>query len=717
MEYWFSLFVERPDTYCIQKDSGAYERITTPVTDQDLQDHLVGKKTLGIYQLSKTNSVKWICFDFDGANIPEQFDLAKRLYSKLKNEDKIQTTLLEFSGKKGFHVWVFCQEIDAQSAQYWAKEVSDGFGVHEVFPKQTKIGEGYGNCVKLPLAFHRVAKRESQIMNDDFQPMPKEAAIAFLQEFEKLPRFQIPRIVYREIVRTVIEQKQEKKMPRNVTEQLAKGATEGDRHKQTFFIVKDLYNAGFGREEILEYALKFNAVCKPPKPDYLIVGHVNYLLSRPDKYLAKEVRNEDIDLKKVELESSVKYDIVMEAYRKWIYFKKPYAIDLALSVAISRKWSPVPIWIIMVAPSGSGKSELIRPLEDHKANPGTEIMSRITANTFLSGVNPKDQPHTDFGDELQGKPKLFLTYDFAQFVKLDPKEKGQVWAQLRDLYDGFLERKAFNVKKKIQNIKVNWLICSTPIVDSELLVHQELGTRELLYRHSAEEENENDLMDRVWSNTNSMNDMRLELNQIVRAFIDRREEEGERQVEILPAVKDEIKIMAKTISVLRAATETDNYTGELTNFVYPEKPTRLLIQLRALFVALKNLDPLYTDEQALECLRELTISSIHPIRLRIIMELMKTEELSTNEIQKKLSIGYKSVTGQLYTANQLGLVEYREEKDQTEEAAPKNWKKKVWRKTNHEVVEYLAKMNDLEARWISLFAKNYNSTPKTGERV
>ena len=393
--------------------------------------------------------------------------------------------------------------------------------------------------------------------------------------------------------------------------------------------------------------------------------------------------------------------------------KDNQAIDLALATTITRKSNQVPLWIIMIAPSGAGKSELIKPFEDEKQPSTTEVMSKITPNTFLSGVSNTKENYIDFAQTLENNPKLFLTYDFAQFVKMDSKDKAQVWAQMRDIYDGFIERKAgLGVSKKVTNLRINWLICSTPVIDSELLVHQELGTRELIYRFDKDDLNKQDLMQRVWDNSTKQKEMRKELAFFVRSFIDKKESEGLKEIKISEKTKNQIMMMAKTVSVLRAATESDNYTGELTNFVYEEMPTRILLQLKGVYVGLRNLDEKYTDEMALKVMQRLVFSSIHPIRLRIIIELLSAGSISTTDLQKKINIGYKTIKTQLDTATQLGLVTYTQEEENVDyEGIARTTKKKNWMVTDHEVVEYLKKVQNLKDEWVNLFEKQTKTTP------
>jgi len=684
----FEAFVQRKDTYTLQTEGGTYQRITKDITLKTIKDHLEGKKSIGVYQFSKENKLKWICFDFDG-KLNEQKELAKTFAINLKKDGF--SPLIEFSGKKGYHVWIFCNETDGASAKYWAEHISEGFGIHEIFPKQEEIS-GYGNCVKLPLCIHQVSKGRSYFLDENFDELSTIESVEFLQKISKEEKAALPKVIVKETIRTIIRPAAKTEMPSYIQYLINNGAREGERHKGVFILTKELFHHGFAKDEIMQHAQQFNLNCTPPKKEYIITNHVNTLLEYSDRYLAKEI-TEDKSYEEIKDMEKVDYHKVIATYKKWFYLKNDGVIDLALAIAISRKEKMQPLWVIMIAPSGSGKSEFIRPLTDDKQPSTTEIMSKITPNTFLSGISKKRQDHTDFAETLANTPKLFLTYDFAQFIKLDSEKKAQIWAQLRDLYDGFIERKAYDVNKKVENIKVNWIICSTPVVDSEILIHQELGTRELIYRFNSKEIEKKDLMKTIWENSEILEEMRKELKQATRAYIEKRETEGFWKVKIETEVRKELESLSLTIATLRAATESDSYTGELTNFVYEEMPTRILLQMKDLFVSLKNLDKDYPDKKAISILKRIALSSIHPIRLQIILELIKSAPLSTTDIQKRLSIGWKSVITQLYTAKQLNLVDYTELEG--DEGQTRNWKKKSWYLTDHPVTTYLKQIQEI----------------------
>lgn len=698
---YFDLFIMRDDTYAVQKENMQYSRIEEPIKKTLIKRHLQGDTTIGAYQFNSESKCKWICYDFDGEDLNVELDKAKKLYLKLKFEEKVESVLLEFSGKKGYHVWVFCEEIDGSSAKYWAEEVAKGCDVHEIFPKQREVKDKFGNLVKLPLGIHQGTGKRSVLFDDNFVELDINKSMQYLLKFSKNKKHIIDKIIIKEIIRTVVKIQGKTNIPDYIKNMINTGKKEGERHKSVFILTKELYNAGYSEQEILEQVSIFNKNCSPPQPDYIVESHVKYLLRYPERYLTKEIVTEGVSQEDIERISNVTYANVIEIYKKWIYMKDTVPIDIALATAITRKFAEVPLWFIMIAPSGSGKSEIIKPLEDKTQPSSTEVMSRITPNTFLSGVSKKKEDYIDFAETLSNNPKLFLTFDFAQFAKMDSKDKGQLWAQLRDLYDGFIERKAgLGVSKKVDNIKINWLICTTHVIDSELLAQQELGTRELIYRYPIKEVKEQKLMERVWDNSTKLLEMRKELAFTVRRFIENKESEQIKEIDINDTVKSELMNLAKMISVLRAATESDSYTGELTNFVYPEMPTRILLQLKTLFIGLKNLDSRYSDQKALRVLQDVALSSIHPIRLKIIIKLFKEPNISTTALQKKLSIGYKTINTQLYTAKQLGLVDYTEDENEDQY---KQWSKKVWFTTDHDVIKYIKKIKGLETQWNTIF--------------
>ena len=159
-------FIHRKDVFAEQQASGAYFPTRRAITTDDIEKHLRGEKTIGVYCLDKDNIVKWACVDLDDKKNPESLlPEANKIYDSFTEFNRI----LEFSGRKGYHVWIFFKKpIQAKFAQQFVKSGLNriGIGGVEIFPKQTELNEHrkYGNLVKIPMAIHRVSGKKSKIL-------------------------------------------------------------------------------------------------------------------------------------------------------------------------------------------------------------------------------------------------------------------------------------------------------------------------------------------------------------------------------------------------------------------------------------------------------------------------------------------------------------------------------------------------------------------------
>lgn len=167
------------------------------LVDSIIGAHLAGRVTIGIYQLSTTDTVKWICLDIDKDKNALETHSAEELHKNAQEQVRriVSSALLsgvkpvvEDSGNRGYHVWVFFdKEISAAKAQAVGHHVINGVemmaGMNiEVFPKQIST-KSLGNLVKLPLGVHLKSKRRSAFVNREFEPFKDQ-----LKFLEKIPR-------------------------------------------------------------------------------------------------------------------------------------------------------------------------------------------------------------------------------------------------------------------------------------------------------------------------------------------------------------------------------------------------------------------------------------------------------------------------------------------------------------------------------------------------
>jgi hypothetical protein len=156
---------------------------TVPLTPQDVQRHLDGEITLGIYPLADDGTVKWLCFDVDidkGVDIEEAQGRIRQHTTALARVLKAWDIpfLVEYSGSRGYHIWIFFEPVQVLKVyafgRFFERQVEPPAGIHvEVFPKQA-VAKGYGNLIKLPLGKHRKTGSWCGFVDRHFKLLPEQ---------------------------------------------------------------------------------------------------------------------------------------------------------------------------------------------------------------------------------------------------------------------------------------------------------------------------------------------------------------------------------------------------------------------------------------------------------------------------------------------------------------------------------------------------------------
>ena len=180
--------VQREDCFARQNGDGSYALVKSPLTDRVILSHLRGEETIALLPNSN-GTTQWVCVDVDIRRSAAVESVREKLYQLSI------PFLTEFSGRKGFHVWVFfdCAYPNA-SARALGKIICGG---HEVFPKQEKISKGcFGSFIKAPLGKHRVTGEWCLFMDEDLSQIetPYEAleAVPTVDLFDLLERCHQP---------------------------------------------------------------------------------------------------------------------------------------------------------------------------------------------------------------------------------------------------------------------------------------------------------------------------------------------------------------------------------------------------------------------------------------------------------------------------------------------------------------------------------------------
>jgi hypothetical protein len=186
------LFSGRENVYARQwagpGGEGGYSPVREPLTVHVARNHLLGNVTVGVYPLRLDDTVAFFAFDFDItkralARARGSVAEARRLKELVSREARrlhealaaiSVPALLEDSGYKGRHLWIFLEApVPASVVRNFGDLFLRAHGPTapelsvEFFPRQAKAQGGVGNLIKLPLGIHRRSGRRSRLLRSD----------------------------------------------------------------------------------------------------------------------------------------------------------------------------------------------------------------------------------------------------------------------------------------------------------------------------------------------------------------------------------------------------------------------------------------------------------------------------------------------------------------------------------------------------------------------
>ncbi len=275
-------FVQRTDVYARQAEDGKFHPVRKTLGDEVIHRHLIGELTLGLYPYSNSTT-KWICVDIDTLE-PEA---TRRIRDKL-NEHQIPH-LVEFSGKKGFHIWIFVEPACSNRiARTLGKLFADG---NEVFPKQdTVTPDGIGNLIKSPLGKHRVTQKWCLFVDEEFNDLEKP-----YEELVRVQTIDATEVLKKEFPNTWKEitgypispfptssQAPSQLLTKTfspkdcIQHQLLQGVKEGKRNATAIILATELRNQGAKQIQVEKVLLEiWNPKNQPPLPSAEIRQVVN----------------------------------------------------------------------------------------------------------------------------------------------------------------------------------------------------------------------------------------------------------------------------------------------------------------------------------------------------------------------------------------------------------------------------------------------------------
>jgi len=205
----------------------------------------------------------------------------------------------------------------------------------------------------------------------------------------------------------------------------------------------------------------------------------SYMRDRPRLELSSFQEESLAGAKTPEIDPSVTIEDVFRMYDEYLHEPNRMGIEVCMIASLASVFDTDPVWLFLVAPPSSGKTAIISGFR-YLSQPHDTMalfLSHITTHSLVSGMETKRGDPSVFG-QLNGNKMAFFIKDFTTVVSMRDTDKEDIYAQLRDAYDGYTIKSFGNgVKREYNSLKFSLVAGVTELIYDESVNFQALGER------------------------------------------------------------------------------------------------------------------------------------------------------------------------------------------------------------------------------------------------
>lgn len=397
----------------------------------------------------------------------------------------------------------------------------------------------------------------------------------------------------------------------------------------------------------LELAEKFNQLGYS-KDRHILIGAGFPPPTTTTKGKAKAAGTSENVKPKVVDEGVISIEEVITQVQSHLTFDDAAAIHIILGTIAAHEIGEKPPWLFVVAPPSGAKGELISMLRNH---PKTYYLSKLTAHTFVSGLDAKDAVRgEDPSLLLKLKDNILIMKDFTTILSMHMDAKKEIFASLREIYDGEMSER-FGTGQEIDWAgHMSFIAGVTTSIDHQHTLMSSLGPRFLFLRLK-----QPDRIGQINRALAMVGGWKLPLSNSVTNLL--------RQ---LPPIKDTI-FPSTHLSALSALSDIVStarsvvYRGkddDLNEVPEAEMGARVAIQLKHLAIGIANVNK--RQQVEMEDMRKVVrvgFDSIIPKRAWVIQQLARLDRPGIASIRQGSTYSDYMITQALEELILLGVVE------------------------------------------------------------
>jgi hypothetical protein len=267
---------------------------------------------------------------------------------------------------------------------------------------------------------------------------------------------------------------------------------------------------------------------------------------------------------------------VERRFKRWLELPGTECLDVLFGAVMANRLDVDPLWMFIVAPSGSLKSELLMSLD---GAPCVHCITTLSPHALISGMN--------FGGEdpsliPQIIGRTLVVKDFTTILSLNQMTRDEIFGTLRDAYDGKTAKKFGHVLREYEG-RFGLLGGVTGVIDS--ITHQAsiLGERFIKYRIPVSKgiTRGSAAILRALDNLTEESAMRDDLRACAAVVLNR--PISAKNAPRLPLwFKERVAELGQLVALLRGAVGREKYSGVVTHVPSHESGTRLAKQFATL---------------------------------------------------------------------------------------------------------------------------------------
>lgn len=290
-------------------------------------------------------------------------------------------------------------------------------------------------------------------------------------------------------------------------------------------------------------------------------------------------------------------------------------VRLLCAMVIANRLPGDPVWLFVVAPSSSMKTELLNALSSVDS---IYSLSSLTPKTFASGARVVGGDPSLLMELQTGKIITFK--DFTTILQMNYNVRDEILSQLREIYDGKFSKRFGNGVEVNWEGKLGFLAGVTDVIENYQGRISVMGERFVQYRVRQPDRKEAARMG--LRNSEDIQQIRETLKSLFKDLIDGMDIPNKADIPVLPReMESDLIELSEFATTARAGVERDYRDREITNVFPPEMPVRFAKQLILLCKAFHVLGSFGELEKS--TIRHIAMSSVPRTRRKVILMLAK----------------------------------------------------------------------------------------------